>query len=195
MLFIIIQFADVFTLIPNLMTYGFSLEKAMVWKGIYDRGVPLIQLGIVIGSSFAVALIPVISANKHTNHISDTIQNALALCLYIAGGATVGIIVLFPEVNLLFFKDMLGTISLRIFALAIMFISIIVTTNAMLQSLGYMFRSVIYIFITFLLKISLNQLLIPYFGLVGSSYATVISLVILCMITFYHLKRVVPSIS
>ena len=195
MVFIIIQFGDVFTLIPNLLTYGFSAEEAMVWKGVFDRGVPLIQLGIVIGSSFAVALIPVISANKSLDHVSTTIQHALALCLYIAGGATVGVIVLFPEINLLLFNDMKGTTSLRIFALAILFISMIVTINAILQSLGYMFRTVFYILIIFLLKIGLNKLLIPHFGLVGASYATVISLSLLAIITIYQLKKVVPSYS
>jgi len=193
MVFIIIQFGDVFTLIPNLMTYGFSLEKAMVWKGIYDRGVPLIQLGIVIGSSFAVALIPSISANKNTTNVSKTTQHVLALCFYIAGGATIGIIVLFPEINLLLFQDMEGTISLRMFALSIIFISMIVTMNAIMQSLGYMFRTVVYILITFLLKLMLNILFIPHFGLVGASYATVISLSLLFVFTYYHLKKIVPS--
>lgn len=195
MVFIIIQFGDVFTLIPSLITYGFSTEEAMIWKGIYDRGVPLIQLGIVIGSSFAVALIPVITANKHTSEITVTIQNALALCLYIAGGATVGMMVLFPEINVLFFKDTLGTISLRIFVFTILLISLIVTMNAILQSLGYMYQSVVYIFITFVLKMTLNKLLIPYFGLPGASFATVISLSILWIITIFYLKRAVPSTS
>src|SRR5690625_7925219 len=90
---------------------------------------------------------------------------------------------------------MKGTTSLRIFALAILFISMIVTINAILQSLGYMFRTVFYILIIFLLKIGLNKLLFPLFGLVGASYATVISLSLFAVISIYHFKIVVPSYS
>src|SRR5690625_7800804 len=58
-----------------------------------------------------------------------------------------------------------------------------------------MFRTVFYILIIFLLKIGLNKLFIPHFGLVGASYATVISLSLLAIITIYQLKKVVPSYS
>src|SRR5690625_172520 len=192
MVFIIIQFGDVFTLIPNLLTYGFSAEEAMVWKGIYDRGVPLIQLGIVIGSSFAVALIPTISANyKNGGYLSTTVQHALALCLYIAGGATVGMVVLFPEINMILFKDVAGTLSLHVFVLAIIFISMIVTMNAVLQTIGYLFQTVVYIFATFVLKVVLNKLLIPTVGLIGASYSTILSLSLLCIMTFMHLKKII----
>src|SRR5699024_3747276 len=61
---LVVQLADVFTLLPGLLQYGFTRGEAMQAKGVFDRGQPLIQLGAVLGSSFALALIPNLSKNK-----------------------------------------------------------------------------------------------------------------------------------
>src|SRR5690625_5548044 len=58
MILLLIQFADVFTLVPQLIKNGLASIEAMELKGVFDRGMPLIQLGTVIGSSFGLALVP-----------------------------------------------------------------------------------------------------------------------------------------
>src|SRR5699024_2619708 len=58
MILLVVQLADVFTLLPGLLQYGLTRGEAMQAKGVFDRGQPLIQLGAVLGSSFALALIP-----------------------------------------------------------------------------------------------------------------------------------------
>src|SRR5699024_11232669 len=64
MILLVVQLADVFTLLPGLLQYGLTRGEAMQAKGVFDRGQPLIQLGAVLGSSFALALIPNLSKNK-----------------------------------------------------------------------------------------------------------------------------------
>ncbi len=61
MVLLLFQFGDAFTLIPALQEYGLLPREAMEEKGVLDRGQPLIQLGTVLGSSFALAMIPSIS--------------------------------------------------------------------------------------------------------------------------------------
>lgn len=70
--FVMMQLVDVFTLVPQLMKTNMTQIEAMTEKGIFDRGVPLIQFGIVIGSSFAIALIPTMSKRSWQAQFSAT---------------------------------------------------------------------------------------------------------------------------
>src|SRR5699024_8302904 len=102
MILLIMQFADAFTLIPGLVDYGYSKIEAMEAKGVFDRGQPLIQLGSVLGSSFALALIPSVSKEKmkeNMTHFYDQVHGTLLVSFYLSLGAVVGLIALFPEVN------------------------------------------------------------------------------------------------
>lgn len=186
MTLIMIQFADVLTLIPALVDYGYSITEAKHMKGIFDRGQPLIQFGTIIGSSFALALIPAVS---HDRLNKSNIVNALVVSFYIAVGAVIGLVVLMPEINILLFKENVETVSLQILVSSILLTSIILTANAVLQGSGYMIRTAIYIFSILGLKLLLNIWLIPIWGLVGSAVATVISLLVLATMSLIGIKR------
>src|SRR5699024_4709943 len=187
LILIFIQFADVLTLVPNLMQNGFTLSDARQWKGIFDRGQPLIQFGVVFGSSFALALIPAISQKKSQIEMNrQTIQDAISLSFYLASGATVGLICILPEANLLLFMDQAGTFSLQILALSILVTSVAITGSAVLLSRGTLKPIVIAIFILFFSKYVLNELLVPTFGITGSALASVASLIIFTGIIYWQ---------
>src|SRR5699024_2179648 len=86
------------------------------------------------------------------------------------------------EANILLFEDKNGTKSLQILMFAILFGSIAVTSNAILQSYGYYKQITIFIISMFFAKIILNYLLIPKLGIIGSSLATTLILLILIII-------------
>lgn len=190
MMFIVIQFADVLTVVNLLQKYGLSLDQAVKWKGIFDRAVPLIQLGMVVGSSFALALIPYIAEKEHSNkEKKKTIQEAIAISLYIAGGAVVGLFILYPEANLLLFQDMNGLLSMRIFVLTIVLLAFLMTVHAILQSFGEILRTALYICLLFLIKICFNIILVPLFSLSGAALSSVLSLLIISFLTVKYLKK------
>lgn len=194
MILLITQLADVLTLVPDLIKSGLPSIEAMKLKGIFDRGQPLIQFGAVIGSSFALALIPTI--NRVSQHsLKEQIGSALALSLYVASGATIGLIILFPEVNVLLFQSADGTGSLQILVLAITLSSLAITACTVLQSLGYMKLTALFILSTFVVKYVLNRLLVPLTGITGASLATVGSLLLLCCLLLITLKWKVSDFS
>lgn len=186
MVLIIIQFADVLTVVPSLINYGFSAVEAKQLKGIFDRGQPLIQFGTIIGSSFALALIPAVSSRELKQ---QNLSDALLISFYISAAAATGLVILMPEVNLLLFKDLSETLSLRILASSILLTSIILTANALLQGLGYTLRTACYILVILCLKLVLNIVLIPLWGLIGSAVATVLSLTVLACLSLIGLHR------
>lgn len=197
MILLVIQLADAFTLVPGLLDYGLTKEAAMKAKGIFDRGQPLIQLGTVLGSSFALALIPSLSRGKLEQQPAEVhhfARSALLFSFYLTIGAAVGLILIFPEANLLLYQDQSGTGSLRILMLAIIFCSLAITATSILQSLNHIKRTAFFILAALLVKGLGNQLLVPLIGITGSAIATVISLVILCYLVFRALQKELPGL-
>lgn len=186
MILLLLQFADVFTLVPELINYGYNEKQAMEMKGVFDRGQPLIQFGAVLGSSFALALVPEIARKKEA---TEVIKDTLTFSFYLAAGATLGLIFILPEVNLLLFENTSGTLSLQMLMLAILLGSISVTSNAILQSHGYFKQVTLFIVFMFIVKYALNQLLVSKLGIIGSSLATIISLLFLSLLSLNYLKN------
>src|SRR5690625_252073 len=191
MILLLIQLADTLTLIPALQQFGLSKLNAMAMKGVFDRGQPLIQLGTVIGSSFALSLIPAATKNRHhkNRHQTNSMTETLTLSFYLAMGATVGLVLIFPETNLLLFKDLSGTFSLQVLALATILSTVAVTAIAVLQGEGVVLRTALYIIIAFIVKGVSNLLLVPNLGITGSALATVLSLFVLMILVMYELNK------
>lgn len=194
---ILVQFVDVLTLVPNLITYGLTPSEAMETKGVFDRGQPLIQFGVIFGSSFALALIPtVIRENLQANKDRISyVREALLFGFYLSAGATIGLILILPEANLLLFMNTEGTGSLQIFVIAIFILTITITGAAILQSLGFLKQTVLWIAITLMMKWGLNQLLVPSFSIYGSALATVLSLSTLCFVMMIVLHKKLPALA
>src|SRR5690625_7023695 len=96
MILLLIQFADVFTLVPQLIKNGLASIEAMELKGVFDRGMPLIQLGTVIGSSFGLALVPTVArGDEEASH--EAVETALKISFFVSVGAALGLILIFKE--------------------------------------------------------------------------------------------------
>ncbi|GAB4072136.1 polysaccharide biosynthesis protein [Barrientosiimonas marina] len=197
MVLVIIQLADTFTLVPGLKAYGLSVDDARQAKGVFDRGQPLIQLGTVLGSSFALALLPALSGDKlkqEPDMMHQLIRSASLISFYLAIGATAGLIIIFPETNRLLFQNTNGTDALRLLALAVFLSSIGITAASILQGLGYMKRTAAFVAIAFCLKWTANYALVPFFGITGSALATVLSLTMFAGLMIVSLRRKLPEL-
>lgn len=196
MLLLLFQFADAFTLIPSLVKSDLSLLEAQTLKGIFDRGQPLVQLGIVIGSSLALALLPTIT-NKRLENQPDKfftyIRSAWKFSLYLSVGAAAGLIAIFPHVNSLLFKDTNGTTSLQILALSIVFASLSITTATILQGIGYVYRTALFVIVGVGLKWILNLWWVPLYGIIGSASATVVSAIVVLAFNLHQIKKILPD--
>lgn len=196
MILLLMQMVDVFTLVPSLIKFGLPSVTAMETKGVFDRGQPLIQLGVVFGSSFALALVPNV-IRKQTSHMTEqaaSIRDGLLFSCYLATGATVGLVLMMEETNMLLFTNRDGTTSLQILAFTLVLTSLTITASAMLQSIGCLKQIAFFISIAVLIKIILNQLLVPIWSINGSAIATLSGMLFLCSATFILLQRKIPAI-
>ncbi|SHH83310.1 putative polysaccharide biosynthesis protein [Virgibacillus chiguensis] len=195
MVLLLLQFADTFTLFPSLLNGGYSQLMAMEAKGVFDRGQPLIQIGTVLGSSFALALMPSVSKRKLTEQpqiFYPYIRGAMLFSIYLATGATVGLIAIFPEVNQALFQDQQGNAALRLLMVAVLLSSLAITAAAILQGLGYIKRIALLILLACFMKWIGNQWFVPSMGIFGSSFATVLALLVFSVIALTELRRKLP---
>ncbi|UOQ49516.1 polysaccharide biosynthesis protein [Gracilibacillus caseinilyticus] len=191
MLLLLLQLADAFTIVQGLMDYGQTLTASTATKGIFDRGQPLLQLVTVVGSSFAMALVPQVSRTSwqlHKDETIDKVRMTLKYCVLLSVGATIGLIVLFPEINQLLFQNQAGTASLRLLSLSLLFTCLIITVASTLQSFGYMKWTAIILFVGLWIKVLLNHLFIPQMGITGGAVATVVTVFLIFICNFSFLK-------
>lgn len=183
---ILLQLMDSFTLYKGLIQAGFLPEMAKNVKGIYDRGQPLVQLGMVVATAFSTSLVPVLSrsfSQKKEIEFLRAADSLIRITLTFALAATAGLIVLMPYLNQVLFGDRSGTGVLNVYTAAVLLASLIGAYNAILQSRNQHYLTLGALLSGMLTKWLANQWLVERMGTMGASIATILALmVILCVI-------------
>jgi O-antigen/teichoic acid export membrane protein len=192
MLMIFIQLADALNLYSLLTGMGYEKKIAKGLKGIFDRGQPLIQLGTIIAAAMSLSLVPLITSariKKDTTFLQDKIQLAIRISIVIGVGASAGLWSIIEPANIMLFEDNSGSAVLGILSFVILLSSIITTVIAIMQGLGSLLFPAAAVLASFPLKYWLNAKLVPSFGTMGAAYATIITLVLLCVVLLIKFKK------
>jgi O-antigen/teichoic acid export membrane protein len=195
MLLLSLQLVDALTLVPNLLEAGVNLDKARVMKGVFDRGQPLIQLGTVLASSIALALIPSVSSRRMIEEparVKKSIMSAVKMTVLICFAATAGLIFLFPAINQSFFQDGQGTGYLRVLMLVIIGSSISITLSSVLQGLGYVKQTAWVIVGGLVVKLIANEMLVSGFQAYGAAVASTIAVTFVLFGNIVILRHEIP---
>ena len=174
-----------------LVDLGMPTLEAMETKGVYDRGQPLVQLGIVIASSFSLAIVPLVAhkSKKSTRDEVPYIQLTYRASLLFGVAASLGLVLVMPYANTLLFKtDALSSV-LMLYVLQIIWLSIILTFTSILQGYGKLKVPTYFLLGALTLKIAGNLLFIPLFGILGVAVASNIGLCICALLLMYYLKK------
>lgn len=191
LILILFQFVDSLHLYSLLRESGMGEGEAKRWKGTYDRGQPLLQLGTVVVNSFALALVPVIAEFVRDRNDEETLRKirlVLRVSITIGMAATVGLVAMIRPVNYMLFTDSEGTGTLAIYSLSIVFTSLIMTTAAVIQCLGYSATPVIITLIGVGSKWILDLILVPHYHIAGAASSTVLAFIIMTILFYIVLK-------
>ncbi|WP_129045358.1 putative polysaccharide biosynthesis protein [Companilactobacillus metriopterae] len=181
------QLIDTFTMIHQLKLFGFSLYDAEVQKGIFDRAQPILQLGIVISLSFVSSIMPQL---RRSNNNRQIISRMVRVCIWLSFAETAGLLALMPVINTMLFKDSRGSITIGVYLLSIILISLInlivvISSEDKSQNLSKLSAFGVSIFI----KIGLNIFLVSRFGIIGAAISTVASELILLIWIFISYQK------
>lgn len=195
-LMVLFQLVDAFTVYNGLIVSGLTEEVAMSMKGIYDRGQPFVQLGMVVGLGFSTTLLPLLKRydqEKKFEQWQESAASVLKLTVLFSGAATAGLIAVMPWMNEALFSDRSGTDLLRIYVLSIFIASLISCCHSVLQSHRGGFMPIVGLGLGLLFKLMMNQFAVQYVGTMGSAYITVVSLIIVLSILMINMPREVWS--
>ncbi|OFI48454.1 hypothetical protein BG261_05980 [Floricoccus tropicus] len=169
---LIMQLIDVFTVKDALVASGISSDQAEILKGIYDRGQPFLQLGLVFVTSIFTNALPRLTLDKSEKKI----KNIFDLTVYLSITLTVGLMILLPQMNQVLFKSNSQSTALIIFVSQVALIGIVQFYHHLLFLEGRNKQSGIILIIGLVLKIFLSPLLTREMGLSGASLSSVISI-------------------
>lgn len=154
------------------------------------------QLGTVVTTSFSLSLIPIITAAKERGDlafIQEKVKLAMKITLVIGFAAAIGLTCIIQPTNIMLFENSDGSDVLSILSLSILFSSLSITTASILQGLGQTLKPAIFVVFGGCLKLVLNYMLMPHFGVKGAAIATLIALVVIALLNSVLLMQSVSG--
>ncbi|WP_027415774.1 putative polysaccharide biosynthesis protein [Aneurinibacillus terranovensis] len=187
----LMQLADSFTVV-NMLSYGGIVSKeAYRLKGILDRGQPLVQFGAFFATALSLSVVPAIAEAKirgMNRLIASRTELALRLTFLIGLPCSIGLAVVAGPVNVMLYQNGSGTDTLIVLAFTTIFSTLGITSSGILQGMGHVVLPVRNLLIGAVLKILLNVLLVPSFGIMGAALATVCSYMVSTMMNLYAIS-------
>lgn len=171
----LIGLVDVFT-VPRLLSDKLGEAAAMASFGIYNRGLPLVQIVTMLATSLSVVFIPALAEAKYRGDLG-LIQTRCSLSLrwfWLLGlAASVGLAVLAEPINVALYGDAAGSVTMIWLAFTAAGGTVSIISAALLQGLGAVRAPALHLLAAAALKAALNLLLVPQQGITGAAIASV----------------------
>ncbi len=195
LILMLFQLVDSFTVFRMLEESGIARSVAMEQKGIYDRGQPLVQFGILIATSLTLAIVPLVartSRKKNGRSANMYARLAFRVSFLFAFAAAIGLTLMMPYVNETLFQTREQSWTLIIFSWQIVWMSLLLIMTAMLHGLGKVRVPALLLLLGLLVKVSYNWLLLPIWGVAGAAVAGNIGLAVIVAGLVFYFKKVWP---
>lgn len=193
---ILFQLVDSFLVKNALVISGMSDFAAKVDKGIYDRGQPLVQLGLVVSLALSSSFLPALTKYFIGSEQGRFLQAAkifLRLTTTIAAAASIGLVLLLPYINFALFKDYQGNGVLGVYVCSIALMAVIQAYQSIFQSRNQFSVSMIAAVAGLLVKIVSTSPLTQTFGTLGASLSTIAGLITALLFLVLFSKKEINS--
>ena len=192
---IVFQLVDAFTVKQFLVYGGMDDLSAKIAKGVFDRGQPLVQLGLVVAVSMTAAFLPPLTKhfmNREKKEYEQMVFSYIKVSRVIAVAAAVGLALVLPYINITLFSDNQQELTLSLFVLSIYFVSMIQTYQTIYQSQNIVRYQLFAALAGLFTKIVQTPLLTFYFKTVGASLSTLFGLLVCLGVLKWYLNQTMP---
>lgn len=189
-LLVLLQLMDSFSVKVLLEDSGLQATMAEATKGVYDRGQPMVQLGMVVATGLGTSLLPTLRLhllNENEQAFKIDFQMTTRLSLLFSVVTTVGLVAIMPALNQMLFGSQQGSTALAWYSLTIIPATLITVLVSTLQSFNRTKGLAWMISLTLLCKFGLNILFVPIWQINGASVATLLALVPLTIFTIWRI--------
>ena len=177
---------------------GMAVTTQKSYYGMYMTELAkLIMIPVSFALAFGQPLVPELTnyyqQNKHQT-VGKTIQLALRLTLFITLPAVIGISLLSHSVYLLLYPstqelNILGGQLFQVGAWLGILYALYSIVCSILQGMNLQKKGIIYLFISIFIKFIFNQLLVPFFGINGFIYSTMIAYGTWIYLSYLQIKK------
>ncbi|MCG7380658.1 oligosaccharide flippase family protein [Paenibacillus sp. ACRSA] len=197
----LMNLVDTFTVPRLLQQEGLNELQSMVSFGIYNRGLPLVQMVTMLAMSLSVLFIPAMAEAKLRGG-SEAVRQQASLALrwfwLIGLAASAGLAVLAEPINRMLYGDAAGTEALRYMALTAAGSTVSIIAAALLQGLGSVRAPAFSMLAAAGVKVLLNVWLVPTLGIVGAAMAGAAAYMLaaalnVALLARYSALRLAPS--
>ena len=188
---------DVAMIMRNLRSSGFSYQEAKILYGSYTGyAVPLFNLPPTLISAITISIVPTIAKALAQKDMKTARQNAstsLQITLLFSLPCAVGMSVLSKPILDLVYNNTNASSTLAVLAVAIVFVSLVMVTNAVLQSAGKERVPVINMLIGGVVKILINNYLVknPDINILGAPIGTISCYAVILVLNMITIVRVI----
>ncbi|WP_438448959.1 putative polysaccharide biosynthesis protein [Gorillibacterium sp. sgz5001074] len=193
----VLTLVDALTM-PRLLAGGGRMTEAAAAHlfGIYNHGMPLVQLVTMIATSMAAALVPSVAAAAAAQDgrlLQARTEPVLRFTWLVGLAAAFGLAATSLPVNVMLFESPQGWQAMAVVAFTALFATLHVVTGSMLQGLGAVMVPARSLFIAAGLKLAGNLLLVPLWGLQGAAAAAVAAYAAAAALNLRALQGLVPQ--
>ncbi|WP_454193192.1 putative polysaccharide biosynthesis protein [Paenibacillus sp. Marseille-Q7038] len=188
----LMNMVDTFTVPRLLKQEGMADIETMRLFGVYNRGIPLVQLVTMLATTLSVLFIPAIAEAKvRSDQKTIHRQSSLALKWFwlIGLAAAAGMAVLAGPINQMLYITTEGTNTMRILALTAAGSAVSVIAAALLQGYGAVKAPALIMLTAAVVKTLLNELLVPYFGISGAAWSSAAAYALAALLNVLLLAR------
>jgi len=179
----------------NLINAGFSQSEAVrLWGSYSGYAVPIFNMPPTLLTAISISLVPAIASSFISGRkvrAQESAESAIRITTLFALPCSAGISLLsFPILSLIY-NNTNASPMLAILGWAIVFVSLVQVTNAILQAIGKVYVPVIHMVIGGIVKICVNYFLVsnPAINICGAPVGTTICYALILVLNLYAIKK------
>lgn len=181
---LLFQFIDSLFVKSSLVASGLKPVVAEATKGIYDRGQPLIQFGLIFSTALFTSHLPQLTKKYQHNleQYTQLSQSFFEFLFFTNLTLTFGLISILDKMNIILFKDNKEHQALMCYCFLIFLSSMVQFFHQQFFIEGKNRLSFSYLICGLLLKILLTPMLIQSFGVLGASLSGLIAFTVVLVL-------------
>ena len=187
---------DMAMIMRRLEVAGFSASSTgLALYGSYTGyAVPLFNMPPTRISSISISVVPAIAGafvKKETDFVSNLTKKSVKITLLFALPCAVGMSILSKPILSAVYMNTNASNTLSILSIAIVFVSLVMLTNAILQAIGKVYIPVINMLLGGLLKIFVNYVLVanPHINICGAPIGTNLCYILILSLNIFWIVK------
>lgn len=186
---------DTAMIMRRLQAGGLSAKQANFYWGSYSGyAFPLFNLAPTLINAITVSIVPAIASafyKKDFDGVSHTTAKSLKITMLFSLPCTVGMAMLAKPILALVYSNTNATSTLTILSCATVFVSLVLVTNAILQSTGNEMIPVVNMVIGGIIKVVINYFLVanPKININGAPIGTTTCYVVILVLNIIAIYR------